>query len=34
MAFGMLALDVTTALIGDRQFVKELIAKRFGGGNG
>jgi hypothetical protein len=32
MAFGMLALDVTTALIGDRQFVKDLIKTRFGGG--
>ena len=33
MAFGMLALDVTTALIGDRQFVKELIKARLGGGS-
>lgn len=34
MAFGMLALDVATALIGDRQFVKDLIKSRLGGGNG
>lgn len=34
MAFGMLALDVATALIGDRQFVKDLIKSRMGGGNG
>ncbi len=34
MAFGMLALDVATALIGDRQFIKDLIKARFGGGNG
>lgn len=34
MAFGMLSLDVATALIGDRQFVKDLISKRLGGGNG
>lgn len=32
MAFGMLALDVATALIGDRQFVKDLIRSRLGGG--
>lgn len=34
MAFGMMALDVATALIGDRQFIKDLIKTRFGGGNG
>ena len=33
MAFGMLTLDVTTALIGDRQFIKELIKTRLGGGS-
>lgn len=32
MAFGLLALDVATALVGDRAFIKELITKRFGGG--
>lgn len=33
MALGMLALDVTTALVGDREFIKELIRARLGGGS-
>lgn len=33
MAFGMFVLDVGTALIRDREFVKELIRARIGGGN-
>lgn len=32
MAFGMLALDVATALIKDRDFIRELIRSRIGGG--
>lgn len=32
MAFGLLALDVLTALVGDRAFIKDLIKARFGGG--
>ena len=32
MAFGMLALDVTTAIISDTEFVKKLVEKRLGGG--
>lgn len=32
MAFGMLALDVVTALIRDRDFIKQLIRDRIGGG--
>ncbi len=32
MAFGLLALDVATALIGDRAFIKSLIRSRLGGG--
>lgn len=32
MAFGMMALDVATALIGDRKFVQDLIKSRLGGG--
>lgn len=31
MAFGMLALDVATALIRDRDFIKDLIQRRWGG---
>lgn len=31
MALGLIALDVATALIGDRQFVKDLIKARLGG---
>ena len=31
MAFGLLALDVATALIGDRAFIRELIRSRLGG---
>lgn len=34
MAFGMVVLDVATALIGDRQFIKDLITSRFGKGQG
>ena len=34
MAFILIALDVGTALFSDREFVKELIRKKFGGGNG
>lgn len=32
MAFGMLALDVATSLVGDRAFIKDLIRQRLGGG--
>ena len=32
MAFGMLGLDVATALIKDREFIRELIRSRLGGG--
>ena len=32
MAFGLLALDVGTALVSDRDFIKGLIDKRLGGG--
>lgn len=31
MAFGMLALDVVTAIIADREFIKDLIRRRIGG---
>lgn len=34
MAFGLLALDVITALLLDRSFIKELIRKRFLGDKG
>lgn len=30
MAFGLLALDVATALIGDRAFIRDLIKTRLG----
>ena len=33
MAFGMLGLDVATALIRDRDFIRELIKSRIGGGH-
>lgn len=33
MAFGLLALDVGTAIIGDRKFIQDIIKSRFGGGN-
>jgi hypothetical protein len=32
MAFGLIILDLVTALILDRDFIKELIRKRLGGG--
>jgi uncharacterized membrane protein YoaK (UPF0700 family) len=32
MAFSMIVLDVATALLGDRDFIKSIIAKRLGGG--
>lgn len=32
MAFGMIVLDLATALIKDRTFIKELIRQRLGGG--
>lgn len=32
MAFGLLALDIGTAIIQDRDFIKELVRKRIGGG--
>lgn len=32
MAFGMLGLDVATALIKDREFIRDLIKSRIGGG--
>jgi len=31
MAFGMIVLDVATALIADRAFIKDLIRQRLGG---
>lgn len=31
MAFGLFLLDVGTALVQDREFIKELVKKRFGG---
>lgn len=34
MAFGLLALDIGTALIQDRDFIRAMIAKKLGGGNG
>jgi len=34
MAFGLIALDLITALVLDREFIKELIRKRLGGGGG
>lgn len=33
MAFGMMLLDVGTALISDRAFIKDLIRNRLGGSN-
>ena len=33
MAFGLLALDIGTALIQDRPFIMDLIRKRLGGGD-
>ena len=32
MAFGQLILDVGTALVSDRDLVKEIVKRRFGGG--
>lgn len=32
MAFGLLVLDIGTALIQDRPFIKDLIMKKLGGG--
>lgn len=32
MAFGIIILDVGTALISDRKFIKDLIRTRLGGG--
>ena len=34
MAFSMIVLDVATALLGDREFIKSIIAKRLGGKDG
>jgi uncharacterized membrane protein len=34
MAFGLIILDLLTALILDREFIKDLIKKRIGGGKG
>jgi uncharacterized membrane protein YoaK (UPF0700 family) len=34
MAFSMIVLDVATALLGDRDFIKSIIAKRLGGKDG
>lgn len=31
MAFGLIALDLVTALVLDREFIKEIIRKRIGG---
>lgn len=33
MGFGILALDLAMALLMDREFIKELIKKRVGGGS-
>ena len=32
MAFGLMALDVATALLADRKFIQDLIKSRLGGG--
>ena len=34
MAFGLILLDVGTALISDRAFIRDLINSRLGGGRG
>jgi hypothetical protein len=31
MALGLIVLDVSTALIGDREFIKRLITRKLGG---
>lgn len=31
MAFGMIILDVATAIVSDREFIKELVRNRIGG---
>lgn len=32
MGFGLIALDVMTALLSDREFIKDVLRKRLGGG--
>ena len=32
MAFGLLALDVASGIIGDRDFIRDMLRKRLGGG--
>lgn len=34
MAVGLVALDVLVALVADREFIKDLIRRRLGGGGG
>jgi hypothetical protein len=33
MAVGLFALDTATALVADREFIKDLIKRKLGGGN-
>ena len=33
MGFGILALDIAVAVLMDREFIKDLIKKRYGGSN-
>lgn len=33
MAFGLIALDLITALLLDRDFIKELVRRKMGGGD-
>ena len=33
MAFGLLALDVASGLVGDRALIRDILRKRLGGGN-
>lgn len=33
MGMGIIILDLVVALLGDRKFIKDLIAARFGGGS-
>lgn len=34
MAFSLVALDTITALVSDREFIKDMVQRRFGGGRG
>lgn len=33
MAFGLIVLDTATALVADREFIKDLLRRRIGGGD-